>query len=118
MKIVNLFCRSFQSFGGASGVGKTSLAINLASVLDIPRVVATDDIRQIMRLMLAPDLMPSIHDSSYAAQAPDTPVIEASTAEEVTSAAVMVVAESLQEQGEMQKALSSGTGKKKKKKKA
>lgn len=115
MKIVNLFCRSFQSFGGASGVGKTSLAINLASVLDIPRVVATDDIRQIMRLMLAPDLMPSIHDSSYAAQAPDIPVIEASTAEEVTSAAVMVVAESLQEQGEMQKALSSGTGKKKKK---
>ena len=217
--------------GGASGVGKTSLAINLASVLDIPRVVATDDIRQIMRLMLAPDLMPSIHDSSYAAQAPDIPgidpniagfreqakavgvgvhaimsrsieenasviidgvhllpdfinvntysasvflvplclslsdrsayeerfsqreaeapgrpmhrylshieeilqiqehilersaeydipVIEASTAEEVTSAAVMVVAERLQEQSEIQKALSSGTGKKKKKKKA
>ena len=62
--------------GGASGVGKTSLAINLASVLDIPRVVATDDIRQIMRLMLAPDLMPSIHDSSYAAQAPDIPGID------------------------------------------
>ena len=115
MQIVNLFCRSFQSVGGASGVGKTSLAINLASVLDIPRVVATDDIRQIMRLMLAPDSMPSIHDSSYAAQGSDTPVIEASTAEKVTIAAVTVVAQRQQEQGEMQKALSSGTGKKKKK---
>ena len=52
--------------GGASGVGKTSMAVALANVLDIPRVVATDDIRQIMRLMLSPELMPSIHDSSYA----------------------------------------------------
>ena len=48
----------------------------------------------------------------------DIPIIEASTAEEVTSAAVMMVAERLQEQSEVQKALSSGSGKKKKKKKA
>ena len=60
--------------GGASGVGKTSLAINLASMLDIPRVVATDDIRQIMRLMLAPELMPSLHTSSYATEPPDSKV--------------------------------------------
>lgn len=53
--------------GGTSGVGKTTLAVSLANVLDIPRVVATDDIRQIMRLMLAPELMPAIHVSSYAA---------------------------------------------------
>lgn len=53
--------------GGASGVGKTSLAISMANVLDIPRVAATDDIRQIMRLMLSEDLMPSIHTSSYLA---------------------------------------------------
>ena len=216
--------------GGASGVGKTSLAINLASVLHIPRVVATDDIRQIMRLMLAPELMPSIHDSSYSAlatnipgldpniagfreqakavgvgvraimsrsieenasviiagvhllpdfinvntisksvflvplclalsdrpayeerfakreaEAPgrpmhrylahidkilriqehilersaeyDVPIIEASTAEEVTSSAVMIAAERLQEQSEIQKALSSRQKKRKKKKK-
>ncbi|MBT6148950.1 MAG: hypothetical protein HOH74_26160, partial [Gemmatimonadetes bacterium] len=51
--------------GGASGVGKTSLAINLANVLDIPRVVATDDIRQILRLTLSQEFMPSIHHSSY-----------------------------------------------------
>ena len=57
----------FILIGGASGVGKTSLAISLASLLDIPRVVATDDIRQIMRLTLAPELMPFIHSSSYSA---------------------------------------------------
>ena len=51
--------------GGATGAGKTSLAVSLANVLDIPRVVATDDIRQIMRLMLSPELMPAIHSSSY-----------------------------------------------------
>ena len=53
--------------GGASGVGKTSLAIDLAHLLGIPRVVATDDIRQIMRLLLAPEFMPAIHSSSYSA---------------------------------------------------
>ncbi len=52
--------------GGASGVGKTSLSISLASVLDIPHVVATDHIRQILRLTLSPEFMPSIHRSSYA----------------------------------------------------
>ena len=51
--------------GGASGVGKTSLAVSLANVLDIPRVVATDDIREVMRLTLARELMPAIHTSSY-----------------------------------------------------
>ena len=55
--------------GGASGVGKTSLAVSLANLLDIPRVVATDDIRQVMRLMLSPELMPALHPSSYTARA-------------------------------------------------
>ena len=55
----------FILIGGASGVGKTSLAINLATTFGIPRVVATDDIRQIMRLMLSPQLMPTLHTSSY-----------------------------------------------------
>ncbi len=53
--------------GGASGVGKTSLAITLANLLSIPRVVATDDIRQTMRLMLSAELMPTLHPSSYTA---------------------------------------------------
>ncbi len=53
--------------GGASGVGKTTLAISLANLLDIPRVVATDDLRQVMRLTLAQDLVPALHTSSYSA---------------------------------------------------
>lgn len=53
--------------GGASGVGKTTLAVGLANLLDIPRVVATDDIRQVMRLMLSRELVPALHPSSYAA---------------------------------------------------
>ncbi len=53
--------------GGATGVGKTTLAIALANLLNIPRVVATDDIRQIMRLMLSAELMPALHPSSYLA---------------------------------------------------
>ncbi len=57
----------FILIGGAPGVGKTSLAVSLANVLDIPRVVATDDIRQIMRQILAAELMPIIHQSSYTA---------------------------------------------------
>lgn len=53
--------------GGASGVGKTTLAVGLANLLAIPRVVATDDIRQVMRLMLSHELVPALHPSSYAA---------------------------------------------------
>jgi 2-phosphoglycerate kinase len=62
--------------GGASGVGKTTLAVRLANLLDIPRVVATDDIRQIMRLTLAPELLPSIHASSYATQSSTNTVFD------------------------------------------
>jgi 2-phosphoglycerate kinase len=53
--------------GGSSGVGKTSLSVALANQLRISRVVSTDSIRQIMRLMIAPDLMPALHASSYTA---------------------------------------------------
>ena len=56
--------------GGASGVGKTTLAIALANLLDIPRVVATDDLRQVMRLTLSQELMPALHASSYTAAIP------------------------------------------------
>ncbi len=51
--------------GGAAGVGKTSLALEVAHRLGIRRVLSTDSIRQIMRLMLSPDLAPAIHGSSY-----------------------------------------------------
>jgi 2-phosphoglycerate kinase len=51
--------------GGAAGVGKTSLALEVAHRLGIGRVLSTDSIRQIMRLMLSPALAPAIHSSSY-----------------------------------------------------
>ena len=51
--------------GGTAGVGKTSLALVVAHRLGIGRVLSTDSIRQIMRLMLAPALSPAIHGSSY-----------------------------------------------------
>jgi 2-phosphoglycerate kinase len=51
--------------GGAAGVGKTTLALEVAHRLGIGRVLSTDSIRQIMRLMLSPELVPAIHGSSY-----------------------------------------------------
>jgi 2-phosphoglycerate kinase len=51
--------------GGAAGVGKTTLALEVAHRLGIGRVLSTDSIRQIMRLMLSSDLVPAIHGSSY-----------------------------------------------------
>ncbi len=53
--------------GGATGVGKTSVAVALANLLRVSRVASTDEIRQVMRLMIAPDLMPALHASSYEA---------------------------------------------------
>ena len=51
--------------GGSSGVGKTSLALEVARRLGIHRVLSTDSIRQVMRLMLSSELMPEIHASSF-----------------------------------------------------
>lgn len=53
--------------GGSSGVGKTSLALEVARRLGISRVLSTDSIRQVMRLTLSPELMPAIHTSSFEA---------------------------------------------------
>lgn len=51
--------------GGATGSGKTALALEVAYRLGIHRVLSTDSIRQVMRIMLSPDLVPAIHASSY-----------------------------------------------------
>ncbi len=55
----------FLLVGGSSGVGKTSIAVEIARRLEIARVIGTDMIRQVMRLMFSPDLMPEIHCSTY-----------------------------------------------------
>ncbi len=53
--------------GGATGVGKSTIATQLAVRLGIVRVVGTDAVREVMRTMLAPELLPSLHTSSFAA---------------------------------------------------
>jgi 2-phosphoglycerate kinase len=53
--------------GGVTGVGKSTIATQLAARLGIVRVVATDAIREVMRSMLSPELMPTLHTSSFQA---------------------------------------------------
>ncbi|HSJ50221.1 MAG TPA: 2-phosphoglycerate kinase [Actinomycetota bacterium] len=53
--------------GGATGVGKSTIATQLATRLGIVRVVATDAIREVMRAVFSRELMPSLHVSSFEA---------------------------------------------------
>ena len=55
--------------GGTTGVGKSTLATQIAHRLGITRVVSTDTVRQVMRAFFAPDLMPEIQYSSFEAGA-------------------------------------------------
>ena len=52
---------------GATGVGKSRLAAELTTVLDINRMASTDSIREVMRRMISKEIVPSIHVSSYEA---------------------------------------------------
>jgi len=74
----------FLLLGGSTGVGKTSIAVDVARRLEISHVIGTDSIRQIMRLMFSRDLLPEIHSSTYdayesreAGSEPGDPVIAA-----------------------------------------
>ncbi len=51
--------------GGASGTGKSTLALELAPLLRIYRVNATDTIRQVMRSLFPSQILPAIHRSSF-----------------------------------------------------
>ena len=51
--------------GGTTGSGKTSLALEVAQRLGVARVASTDSIRQILRIILTPDLVPALHTSSF-----------------------------------------------------
>ncbi len=53
--------------GGTSGVGKSSLAPDVARRLSIARVLSTDSIRDVMRVMVSDDLVPTLHVSSFEA---------------------------------------------------
>jgi 2-phosphoglycerate kinase len=51
--------------GGATGVGKSTVAAEVAHRLGITRIICTDIIRSVMRGMISPGLLPAIHSSSY-----------------------------------------------------
>jgi len=51
--------------GGATGVGKSTIATQLAARLGIVRLVATDAIREVMRGLFTEDLMPTLYTSSF-----------------------------------------------------
>ena len=50
--------------GGASGTGKSVLSTFLAGRLGINKIIGTDTIREIMRLVFNRELLPSLHNSS------------------------------------------------------
>jgi 2-phosphoglycerate kinase len=53
--------------GGATGVGKSTIATQLAARLGIVRLVATDAIREVMRGLFTEELMPTLYTSSFTA---------------------------------------------------
>ncbi|MDQ3791484.1 MAG: 2-phosphoglycerate kinase [Actinomycetota bacterium] len=51
--------------GGATGVGTSTLAADVARRLNIQSVTGTDSIREVLRRAISPDLLPILHKSSY-----------------------------------------------------
>lgn len=53
--------------GGTTGVGKSTIAQQVAHRLGITRVESTDSVRQVMRGIFTRDLMPALHESAFEA---------------------------------------------------
>ncbi len=51
--------------GGTTGVGKSTIAAEVAHRIGITRFVSTDSIREVMRGIFTPELMPAIHESAF-----------------------------------------------------
>lgn len=51
--------------GGTTGVGKSTIATEIAHRLGITRIANTDSIREVMRAFFSKELMPTLHCSSY-----------------------------------------------------
>lgn len=51
--------------GGATGVGTSTLAADIARRLNIQSVIGTDSIREVLRQAINPALLPVLHRSSY-----------------------------------------------------
>jgi 2-phosphoglycerate kinase len=50
---------------GAVGTGKSTIATEVAHLLDVVRIQSTDMLREVMRMMLQPRLIPMLHTSSF-----------------------------------------------------
>ena len=53
--------------GGSTGVGKSTIATQLAARLGITRIISTDAVREVMRSMFSERIMPALHTSSFEA---------------------------------------------------
>ncbi|HET6498506.1 MAG TPA: 2-phosphoglycerate kinase [Coriobacteriia bacterium] len=53
--------------GGTTGVGKSTIAAEVAHRLGITRFVSTDSIREVMRAIFTEELMPALHTSAFEA---------------------------------------------------
>lgn len=51
--------------GGTTGVGKSTIATEMAHRLGITRIISTDAIREVMRSIFSRELMPALYDSSF-----------------------------------------------------
>jgi 2-phosphoglycerate kinase len=51
--------------GGATGVGKSTVATMLGARIGITRIVSTDVVRQVMRSLFAQELIPVLYNSSF-----------------------------------------------------
>lgn len=51
--------------GGTTGVGKSTIATEVAHRLGITRISSTDSIREVMRGIFTKDLMPTIYESAF-----------------------------------------------------
>ncbi len=66
MEVVRSTDRPIVVFiGGATGTGKSTLAMELAFRLGIRMVVSTDMIRETMRTVLSAEVVPGLHDHSF-----------------------------------------------------
>lgn len=51
--------------GGTTGVGKSTVAAEIAHRLGITRIASTDSVREVMRGIFSRELMPAIYESSF-----------------------------------------------------
>jgi 2-phosphoglycerate kinase len=51
--------------GGGTGVGKSTIATQLAARLGIVRIISTDAIREVMKGVMSKEIIPTLHTSSF-----------------------------------------------------